>query len=137
MASMPRIALIALILCSGAIGRAQEQRSNEIVLRGLIEPELETFSLTASCFSRTFSFALANHRLGPSALADARLDGRPPRGPESLAGLRQFLGSARKVRFAGVTCVSADEISIGLSGLLFAPPPGQRDDIMRVFRIRF
>ena len=137
MASMPRVALIILVLCPAAIGQAQEHRSNEIVLQGLIEPEVETLSLTASCFSRTFAFALANRRLGPSALTDARLDGRPPRNPDSLAGLRQFLGSARKVHFAGVTCVSASEISIGLSGLLFAPPPGRRDDILRVFRIRF
>lgn len=125
--------VIALIF----LGQAQERRANEIVLQGLIEPEVETLSLTASCFSRTFAFALTNHRLGPSALSDARLDGRPPRDPGSLVGLRQFLGSARKVHFAGVTCVSANEISIGLSGLLFAPPPGQRDDTMRVFRIRF
>ena len=111
--------------------------TQDIVLQGLIQPEVETISLTATCFSRTFSLTITNHRLRPSALTDARLEGRPPRNPDSLASLRQFLASARLVHLTGATCISRDEISIGLSGLLFAPPPGQRDDIMRVFRIRF
>ncbi len=137
MFSISRISLAIFVLCLSSVAQAQAGGRGDIVLQGLIQPEVETMSLVASCFSRTFSFTLTNHRLRPSVLTDARLDGRRPRSPESVASLRQFLAGARLVHFTGATCVSRDEISIGLSGLLISPPSGQHDDFLRVFRIHF
>jgi hypothetical protein len=122
---------------AATIACAQPVRENDpIVLRGLVAPERETLRLEASCFSRRFLFQLDNNRAGPSALTSASVEGRPARS-ESLAVVRDFLRTVRNARFGSAACVSPDQIDIGVTALLLAPRPGQRDDVLRIFRVSF
>ncbi len=116
---------------------AQAPARGEIVTQGIIGPETETISLRAVCYSREFSFTIINHRFEPSVLFDARLGGRRPHSPTSIAALRKFLAGARNVHFGSTTCISENEIRVSLSGLLWSPAPGQRDDVSEGFRVRF
>ncbi len=131
----PLLILLALFLCQPA--SAQETQRPIITLQGLIHPERETVTLRAECNGRTFTFTIRNRRIGASALLDARLGRRPSRNPGALANLRQFLSTVRNVYFGSSACVSENEIEIGLSALLLSPPPQQRDDVIRIFRVHF
>lgn len=142
MMAMTRMLLMpvaATFICAaqGAQAQGEARTSSDIVLVGVVGPETEVNTVRASCFSRTFTFTITNHRAAPSVLTDARLEGRPVRRPESTAALQAFLAGVRNIHFAGTTCVSENEINIALSGLLRSSASGQDDDVLRLFRIRF
>lgn len=130
----PHLATLAVVLagCASAL-HAQVPTIRTVEIMG---PETETISVRAVCFSRTFSFAIVNNRFKPSVLIDARV-GRTKANAQSTAALRHFLKSVRNVRVGSSQCVSKNEIGIGLYGLLRSPPQGQRDDVIRIFRISF
>jgi len=131
-----RLAILATLVGCAPELHAQAPARGEIVLQGIIGPETETVSLRAVCYSRAFSFTIVNHRFKPSALSDARVGRRQP-SVQSTAALRQFLAGARDVHFGSSMCISENEIGINLYGLLISPPQGQRDDVIRSFRISF
>lgn len=137
-ADMRLLSLAGLVLFPVQAAWAQAPGPPNIVLREApVAPETEIVSVQTSCGSRTFKFMITNRVLSPSVLSEAVRDGRPPRDPESTNALRRFLAGVRNVHITGSYCVSDNEIGISLYGLLRSPPPGQRDDATRQFRIRF
>jgi hypothetical protein len=132
------ISLAALALVPTQPAWAQTPDPSIIVLREPpVSPATEIVSVQTLCGSRTFKFTITNQVLGPSVLSEALRDGHPPQNPESTNALREFLASVRNVHITGSHCYSEDEIGLSLYGLLRAPPPGQRDDAVRTFQIRF
>ena len=134
------VAILAATLAAWApAARAQERIPSGdflIKLDGGIKPETVSLSLQESCFGTQFRFVIVNRPHG-SFLVEARRGGRPPRRPEGVAAIRRFLAGVRNVRFRGTKCVSADEIKVGLDGLLHKPPPGKDDQVGQLFTIRF
>ena len=135
-----RLAILAATFVTFASAAwAQEQvASGDFLIRldGGIKAETVSLSLQESCFGTQFRFAIVNRPNG-SFLVEARRGGRPPRRSEGVTAVRRFLAGVRNVRFRGTQCVSADQIQIGLVGLLRSPPPGRDDQVSQLFTIRF
>lgn len=127
------------VACAPALHAQAPTHSDGVIATassGVISPEIEKVSVRPVCNGRTFSFTIVNHRFKASELVEARA-GRRQSSPESTAALRQFLAGVRNVHFGSSECLSPNEIGISLHGLLRNPPPGRRDDVLRLFRIRF
>lgn len=107
-----------------------------IIIHGGLKPEFVSLSLKESCFKTKFRFEIVNRPDG-SSLAKAFRDGRPPRRPESLLAMRNFLKDVRNVRFRGSKCISANEIQLALDGLLKTVPIEKSNQVSRLFTIQF
>lgn len=140
---MSRLTLRAITFIFAIVGwaptaAAQEQvpAGQYIVVGGGIKPETVSLSLEESCFGTKFHFAIVNRPDG-SFLVGALRGGRPPRHPEALVAMRNFLKDVRNVRFRGTKCVSANEIKIALDGLLQNPPIGKDNQVSQLFTVHF
>lgn len=129
--------LLALVIvgCAPAV-RAQEHvlPGDYVVLDGGVKPETASLSFQESCFGSNFRFGIVNRPNG-SFLIEARRNGRPPRRPEGVAVVKNFLKGVRNVRFRGTKCLSADDIIISLSGLQSSPE--KVIQMTQLFTIRF
>jgi hypothetical protein len=134
----PRLTLLAALAIFPVHSAQAKAPEPPIVLQEPpVAPEIEVVSVQTTCGSWTFSFTITNRVLNASVLSEALRDGRPPHDPGNMAALREFLARVRNVHITGTRCVSEDEIDLSLYGLLRPPAPGQRDDAIDTFRIRF
>jgi len=132
---LPCVVIPVLIVMTSHNAHATAWNQEQISLIGRGAPLVEKLTSEVQCGTVTYRISWRNRATSASDEFSFAVNGRIVR-DQGTRSIEEFMRGARTVRLATVTCERGHEfIDFALKGLRLRREPGEKDDIIRFFRL--